>query len=128
MAGFRWQTSPAQVWPQGAERYQRAVERGVLAIAQRWAPQIENYMRSNAPWTDRTANARAALHSEINHEVGRMVELILSHGVYYGHYLEGWNPVANREMLRGGLYAIVNPSIDYFGPQIWRDVRRMLGQ
>jgi hypothetical protein len=126
MPGITWRTRPEQVWPAGAERYRQAIEAGLFAVAQRWAPELENYARANAPWTDRTGNARAALHAEPTLEPGRLVKLEIIHGVYYGFYLEGWNPVANRAMLAGGRYQILEPTLDYFAVQIWRDARRML--
>ncbi len=117
MAGFRWIVPPDRAWPALAANYRAAIERGIYAIAQRWKPEIENYMKANAPWTDRTTNARGGLHVDVEHTVGVMVEIILAHGVDYGYWLE---------VRYGGRWAIVNPSIDYFGPRIWADVRRML--
>lgn len=117
MAGLRWQVHPAQAWPALALTYQQRIEAGIVAIAQRWAPEIENYMKSQAPWTDRTGNARQGLHTEVHHVVGSMVEIVLAHGVHYGIWLE---------IRHGGAYAIVNPALDHFAPRIWADVRRML--
>jgi hypothetical protein len=117
MAGLRWQTTPADAWSALALNYRQRIEMGIVAIAQRWAPEIENYMKSNAPWTDRTGNARQGLHTEVNHVVGSMVQIILAHGVEYGIWLE---------VKAAGSWAIVNPSLDHFAPRIWADVRRML--
>jgi hypothetical protein len=117
MAGFTWQVRPDRAWGALAANYRAAIERGIVGIANRWAPEIENYMKANAPWTDRTGNARQGLYTAVNHAVGSMVEIILSHGVDYGYWLEVKN---------GGAYAVVNPALDYFGPRIWADVRRML--
>jgi hypothetical protein len=117
MAGLRWTSHPAQAWPALALTYRQRIEAGIVAIAQRWAPEIENYMKDNAPWTDRTGNARQGLHTEVNHVVGSMVQIILSHGVEYGIWLE---------IKSAGAYAIVNPSLDHFAPLVWRDVVAML--
>lgn len=117
MAGLRWQVHPTTAWPALALNYRQRIEAGIVAIARRWAPEIENYMKSNAPWTDRTGNARQGLHTEVNHVVGSMVEIILAHGVEYGYWLE---------VKGAGAYAIVNPALDVFGPRVWADVRRML--
>lgn len=117
MAGFRWIVPPDRAWPALAANYRAAIERGIVGIANRWAPEIENYMKANASWTDRTGNARQGLHTEVNAVAGSMVEIILAHGVDYGIYLE---------LANASRFGIVNPSIDYFAPRIWQDVVRML--
>lgn len=117
MAGIMWTVPPEQAFPELTRAYVQAVQHGIHAIAQRWAPEIENYMRANAPWTDRTGNARQALYTAVEQVAGQMVTIILAHGVEYGIYLE---------LSNAGRYAIVNPSLDYFAPRIWADVRRML--
>jgi len=116
-AGFRWERPPDVVFTELAEAYTAAVHRGVKAIVQRWAPQIENWMKENAPWTDRTGNARQTLHTEIEDVVNQAVALILAHGVHYGVFLE---------LKNAGRYAVVTPALDEFGPAIWSDVREML--
>lgn len=126
MAGLRWQVPPATAWEALAGNYRQRVEAGIVAIAQRWAPEIENYMKANARWTDRTGNLRAALNAKVEHTAGVMVEVILAHGLFYGWYLEGINPATMVEMQNAGEWNIINPTLDLFAPRIWADVRRML--
>jgi hypothetical protein len=116
-SGLRWTVTPQRAWSDLAANYRRRVERGIHAIALRWAPEISNWMKANAVWTDRTGNARQALYTEVNYVAGQMTEIILEHGVEYGIWLE----IAN-----AGRFAIISPALDYFGPRIWQDVRRML--
>jgi len=116
-SGFEWKVPPEKAFPELADAYAKAIHRGIYAIAQRYAPLIENWMKDNAPWTDRTANARQTLWTEANEVVGQMVQIILSHGMYYGIYLE---------LNNAGRYAIIDPALDHFAPLIWRDVQRML--
>lgn len=62
----------------------------------------ENWMRTNAKWTDRTTNARNGLFAVVIDDIGTDVWLlVLSHTVSYGIWLE----VANN-----GQYAIVRPA------------------
>lgn len=117
VSGFHWEVPPEQAFGELGEAYVSAIHQGIQAIAQRWAPEIENWMKQNAPWTDRTGNARQTLYTETSEVVNEMVELILSHGVYYGIFLE---------LCNAGKYAIVGPALDHFAPKIWADVRRML--
>ena len=59
------------------------------------------YMKTNAPWTDRTTAARNGLHAVTSHGPGRF-ELILAHAVTYGIWLEVCN---------SGKYQIILPSL-----------------
>lgn len=65
------------------------------------AAQSTGYMKTNAPWTDRTTAARAGLHAVSSHS-GSRFELVLAHAVSYGIWLE----VAN-----SGKYQIILPSL-----------------
>lgn len=74
-----------------------------------YEPIAETYMRANAPWTDRTANARNGLRAV--HEKEPMVEhrLILFHTMPYGLWLEvRWS----------GRYAIIGPTMFHLAPQL----------
>ncbi len=125
-SGIVWQVKPEDAFPALAQAYASALHRGVVAICQKWGPQIENWMRSNHPWVNRTANAEQALHTALNEVVNRMVELTLSHGVYYGWYLEGINPKTMSPMQNAGRWSVIEPALDRFAPLIWADVQRML--
>lgn len=82
------------------------VNREIMARMQYFAPRIEGDMKTSAPWTDRTANARNGLAARAFHDDPEM-GIILYHQVPYGIYLE---------TRFSGRYAIVNPSIDKWGP------------
>jgi len=115
--GFHWETPPEEAFPEMADAYVSAIHEGVRAVAQRWAPEIETWMKQHAPWTDRTGNARQTLYTEVEDVANLMVNLILSHGVYYGIFLE---------LKNAGKSAVVNPALGHFAPKIWADVKRML--
>lgn len=112
-----WQRTPGVAFPALTEAYAAAIHRGVVAIAQRYAVEIEAYMKSEANWTDQTGEARRTLHSEVVNVAGEMVIIILGHGVDYGTYLE---------LSNAGRYSIVFPTMDKYIPKIWRDVRALL--
>lgn len=93
---------------------------GIVALAQAQAGRIESHMKANAPWTDRTANARNGLSSVVRVErsPGRLRVVIDSgHSVSYGVFLEKAN---------GGAWAIVDPTLDYYGPDLIRQIRSFL--
>jgi hypothetical protein len=82
------------------------------------ATDIEAYMKANAPWTDRTGDARAGLYATTERsgslKQGRFTTISFGHGVDYGFFLE---------TMQGGRFSIVGPSLDYWAPlapdRIW---------
>lgn len=115
---FHWERPPTQAWVEMTDAYADAIHRAVRTLADRYAPEIEAYMKVNAPWTDRTANARQTLYSEVQDVVRQYVDIVLAHGVEYGVYLE---------LSNAGTYAIIGPSLDYFAPRIFQDVVSLMG-
>jgi hypothetical protein len=93
---------------------------GIVMLAQAQSGRIEAHMKANAPWTDRTTNARNGLHSvtRVERLPGRTRIIVESgHSVDYGIYLERAN---------GGRFAIVAPTLDYYGPDLLRQVRALV--
>lgn len=82
-----------------------------VALAQVWAGKLEGIMKSNAPWTDRTANARNGLFGSTAIE-GNTIFIRCGHSVEYGVFLE----LANE-----GRFAIVKPTLDANSAKIIRD-------
>ena len=95
-------------------------------IAQRMenlAKEAERYMRRNAPWDDRTGAARKRLRAEVTTSFEQWqrnrVDIVLSHGVSYGIWLEvRWN----------GKYAIVGPTLEVYGPKAMQSIERITGE
>ena len=112
--GFTWQTPPSEALVELVDAYETAVHTAVKQLALRYVPEIEAWMKTNAPWTDRTGNARQTLTAEVEELVNQMVTINFGHGVEYGIHLE---------LNYGGQYAIVGPALDYFAPKIWADVQ-----
>jgi len=89
----------------------------------RRAPEIQNWMKENRPWTDRTGNARASLTAEVFAEKKRIViELTMGRlpndvTLEYARYLE---------FAHGGKYAIIAPTIDLWTPVIMSDLQKLL--
>jgi hypothetical protein len=82
------------------------VKRAMVAAAGYTATAAEQYMKDNAPWTDRTGAARNGLGSQV--VVNRnFVSVVLYHSVPYGPFLElRWD----------GKYAIIEPTMAAAGP------------
>lgn len=110
---FQWDVRPTEAWVQMSDSYLASIHRAVYALAQRYAPEIEAWMKQNAPWTDRTGNARQTLETEVEDVALQMVDIYLRHGMSYGEYLEH---------NYGGRYAIIGPALDVFAVRIWNDI------
>lgn len=83
-----------------------------------YAAQGEATMRKGAIWRDRTGNARAGLRGTSSRR-GDTHELVLSHGMSYGIWLEvRW----------AGRYAIITPTLRQLQPKITARLDKALGR
>lgn len=114
--GFQWTVPPDAVFPQMAANYTQAVFQSGRQIAYDRAEDMEAWAKQNAPWTDRTGDARERLHATVE-ETGPIGKIVLSHGVDYGLWLE---------IAHSGAYAIIAPAIDYWAPIVFKDLQRMM--
>lgn len=95
----------------------KTIEAAWIAV-QQMAPQVENYAKLNAPWTDQTGAARQGLAARAYRD-GKEVGIIVYHQVSYGIWLEvRWS----------GKYAIINPTIEAMGPVVMDRFHRLLGR
>lgn len=110
-------------------QYQGRAEQVLRQVGQYWAASFERDAKTNARWTDRTGNARQALHGYLAGEAPSMfsapdsvpypdespqperVVVYLSHGMRYGQHLEAMEA-----------YAIIMDTLEANLPEI----RRML--
>lgn len=89
-AGIRWSTPPSEL-ATAVERYGDRVLTAVAAVAQRVASEMQNQAKADAPWTDRTGNARTGIFGTSEADFSaRVVTIYLSHGatIDYGIWLE----------------------------------------
>lgn len=103
-SGFVWITPPSVI-ARNIELYGERVLTAVKAIADYIALKMQDEARVNAPWTDRTGNARSGLFAVAESVSREIVEIYLSHGhtIEYGKWLE---------LANGGRYAIVMPTLE----------------
>lgn len=92
------------------------VNRRVTAVVDYDAAYGQGYMRTNAPWTDRTGAARSGLFAIPGH-YGRAHEIFLTYSVYYGIWLE----VAN-----SGRYQILQPTLLLLGRKLMSDLEGIM--
>jgi len=123
MPGIVWTRPPSALNPAIAA-YGDKVTAAVIAVAQFIGAKAESYAKANAPWTDRTANARQGLFYAVDSESGGevsgsanlggqeseairvgkgVVALYLSHSMSYGKWLE---------LCNAGKYRIIMPTME----------------
>lgn len=74
------------------------------------------HMKTTAPWTDRTGNARNGLGSDVGWIARKSHQIKLFHRMPYGIFLETrW----------AGRYAIIRPTIELFGPDTMRLLEKL---
>lgn len=108
-SGIRWIRPPSRL-AQAVNEYGERVLVAVAAVAGRMATIMQNSAKSNAPWTDRTGNARSGLFGTVE-TAQNMVILYLSHGqmIDYGIWLE---------LAHGGRHAILLKTIESHLPEL----------
>lgn len=101
----------------GIANFAFKTENGMGEIAQGFAEDLLQYAQANAPWEDRTGEARAGLEAEVS-LVNEALEIDLYHTVDYGIWLEiRW----------GGKYAIIIPTIETMGPKLFDKMSGLIG-
>lgn len=93
------------------------IDRALSAIILRHAPLAEAYAKRNAPWTDRTTNARNGLFGKPERDRPRY-RIIIAHAVPYGIWLE---------VKYSGRYAIIMPTVNHEGPEVMKTVSGLFG-
>lgn len=116
-SAFVWVKPPRTV-AREIEAYGRRVVTAVKALGDYIAQKMQDDARRNAPWQDRTGNARSGLFSLAEMAARDAVAIYLSHGhtVVYGVFLE---------MAHGQRYAIIMPTIQRNLPEIERMLKRL---
>lgn len=112
--GFRWQRSPSQAW--NMQLYRSAIFARVLAVMASYQGRIEGDTKQNAPWMDRTGNARQTLFARVL-VVDRSILLVAAQSVTYGVYLE---------LKNGGRYAVILPTLQNYYQPVWDDVKAVI--
>lgn len=108
-----WNITPEASWGALAQAQADSIEADIVALVDGMLFEVEEYMRREARWTDRTGAARAALYTDIEHVVRESVYLLMSHGpaIDYAVFLE---------YSFAGRFEILSSTSDVFGPVLYR--------
>lgn len=114
---FRWE-APPRVIAENLDRYDVAARVALGKVGQLYAPQMEAYAKANAPWNDRTTNARQTIMGRSS-QTPTMVEITLAGTTDYFPFLE-----LGTSKMRP--YPIIMPTIDAYQARIMDAVRRIV--
>lgn len=89
----------------------------VKKVADYYAPKMESYGKKNAPWTDKTTNARNSIKG-VRRDDSDNITVGVSGNVSYFKFLE---------FAHGKKWAILKPTIDKFTPEILEKIKKVLG-
>lgn len=117
MAGGRLEWQDSELF-NNARHLPGKIDGMVATVVGYYTTVAQAHMRREAPWRDQTGNARNGLKATAVHNPYRNHQIILSHGVNYGIWLEvRWS----------GRYSIINPTMRVIGPQIMDMIGRRWG-
>lgn len=116
MSPFVWEESPEQAFTKAYADWEKRLTDAIYLLELRYAAEIEQWMKQQAVWTDRTANARQSLYAEVVIE-GQVYILGFDYGVEYGFWLE---------FAHQGRFAIIAPAADYFWPKFVADLQALV--
>lgn len=85
-----------------------AIMAQVQSRALEMAAEILNYAKTNAPWADRTGDARRLLDVDVS-EDGETIVIQLYHQVDYGLWLE---------VIQNGNFAIIMPTLERYAGKV----------
>ncbi len=105
-----WVTAPSDL-AEAVEAYGDKVHVAVRAVADYVAQKLQDEARLNAPWTDRTGNARSGLYALVEETAEHLVSIYLSHTMDYGKWLE---------LAHSQRYQIIMPTIEANVPVLER--------
>lgn len=113
---FEWKSNNLHL---NLAEFSPKVDRQIAIIFDFQATRGEMYEKTNARWTDRTGAARATLSGSARHFPMKSHELIFSHGMHYGIWLE----VANDER-----FAIILETMRVIGRDTMNQIDGLFGR
>jgi hypothetical protein len=116
--GIRWRTPPSEL-AKSLDQYGDKVLTAVAAVAQYVATQMQDSAKANAPWTDRTGNARSGLFGTSEADfASKVVTIYLSHSAVLDYGL--WLELANE-----GKFSVIMPTLESHYDQLMQLLREV---
>lgn len=111
-----WNTASVAGLLGNVEELDPRVDRAIGQVMERQGDLAEAYMKSNAPWTDRTTNARNGLGAIAFKQGSRWVLNLFGRANY-----QIW-----LEVKYGGRDAIITPTFEIWGPRVMRSMTGLI--
>lgn len=110
---------PVSVWMPNYQIWVDAITQVVENVLLARQDEIEQWMKANHVWKNRTTLAEKQLFAKTVRG-GLVVSMVMGHGwdVYYSRFLEKW--------MQGGRFSVLLPALDYWGSVLLADVQRAL--
>lgn len=113
--GFGWAWEGLDAVIALPQRFEDAINTGIANSVREIADEMTAYAKENAPWEDRTGDAREGLKAvPVQDAINGTYSIFLGYSVDYGIYLETYN---------GGVLAITRPTVERFAPILNARVR-----
>jgi hypothetical protein len=112
-SGFKWDVSKFK----SPQHMEDKLRRAIFGVCKYWDGPIEAHLKTKAPWTDRTGNARTGLAAQAVKETDDVYSIVMTYSVRYGIFLEVCND---------GKYAIVKPTLAVYGPKVIAMTNKLL--
>lgn len=125
----RWRVTPSRGW--SGRLFANYVRDVCTIVLVSWVPIIEGDMKENAPWTDRTGNARQWLEAEVYNKTATSVALIARGHMTYQRFLElkqKGKSILSPELEQAGKYAVILPTIETHKKAIFEEIVEALGR
>lgn len=100
----------------GIEKLDPMLHSAISSVVEYNSDFAEGHMRRNAPWTDRTSNARNGLFAQAFTSEDQYA-IVVYHTMPYGIWLE---------VRFSGRYAIILPTVETVGPRLMDGLRKLL--
>lgn len=111
-SGIRWDDRTLY---NNLRTFNARADRAITAATAYHATQAVAFARTNAPWTDRTGNARNGLFARAERDAP-VYRIIIGGSVPYQVWLE---------VRFSGRYQIIRPTVDHEGPELMRTVQAL---
>ena len=98
------------------DKWKELKKAGITAVGMNTAKEAEAKAKQDAPWQDRTGNARQGLRGTSGWE-GETLKIRLSHSMEYGPYLE---------LCNDGKYAILEKTLNSFREELHNNLKRIM--
>ena len=117
-ARIDWKRTPQELGEAVIQYGQDLVFEALVAFMKEKAVELAAQMQREAPWTDRTGQARRELRTEVEVD-GATVALYLITGAPHGQYLE---------LRWGGRYAVVSPTLPRAAVQLGDELKAKMAR